>query len=54
MLSTHYSCPILIKLDFINRFPKNTQISYVMEIRSVGAEMFRADGQTERRDEANT
>jgi hypothetical protein len=33
---------------------KNHQISNFMKIRPVGAELFDADGQTDRRDEANS
>jgi len=38
-------CPILIKLDFLDRFSKNTQISNFMKMLLVGAE-FQADGHT--------
>jgi len=53
MLSTHYSCHILIKIDFFSvaDFKKNTHISNFMEIRPMGAELFhvdrRADGRTD-------
>jgi hypothetical protein len=47
MWSTRYSCKILMKLDFFfENFSKNTQMSYYIKIRPVGAEMFRADGRT--------
>jgi len=49
MGSTLYSCQILMKLEF----SKNSQISNFMEIRPVGAELFHADRQTDRNDEAN-
>jgi len=34
-------------LNFHKRFSKNTQIPNLIKIRSVGAEMFHADGQTD-------
>ena len=37
----------------ILKFSKNTQIPHLMIIRPVGAELFNADGQTDRHDEAN-
>jgi hypothetical protein len=46
MYSTRYSCHILIELEFSGNFSKNTQISSFMKIRSLGAELFHADGQT--------
>jgi len=36
----------LMKLDFMERLSKNTQISNFMKIRPVGAELFHADGRT--------
>jgi hypothetical protein len=59
MYSARYSCQILTKLrGFLAGFSKNTQISNFMKIRSVGAELSfaggRADGQTDRRDEASS
>jgi hypothetical protein len=33
---------------------KNTPLSNLIKIRPVGTELFRTDGQTERRDEANS
>jgi len=35
-------------MEFLGRFSKNTQMSHVMESRLVGAELFHADGQTDR------
>jgi len=44
-------CDILMKLEFLGRLSKNTQISNFMTIRPVGAEFFhageRADGRTD-------
>ena len=34
-----------MKINFLGRFSKNTQISNFMKIGSVGAELFYADGQ---------
>jgi hypothetical protein len=42
-----------MKLEFSQQFSKNTQVSNFMPIRQVGAELFDADGQTGRLDEAN-
>jgi len=43
---------------FVNNFPgsfsKNSQISNLMKIRTVDAEFFHADGQTDRCNEANS
>ena len=38
----------LTKLDFLNRFSKNTQIPNFMKIRPAGAELSHADGWTDR------
>jgi hypothetical protein len=40
-------------LNFLNRFPKNTQITDFMKIRSLPAELFHTDRWTEY-DEANS
>jgi hypothetical protein len=39
-------------LNFCDRVLKNTQVSNCMKIRPVGAELFHADGQTDKHDEA--
>ena len=41
-------------LNFLDRFSKNTRISNFMKIRAVGAELFHADGGTDRHNEANS
>jgi hypothetical protein len=41
-------------MNFIDRFSKNPETSTFMKIRLVGAELFHADGQTDRHDEANS
>jgi hypothetical protein len=43
-----------MKLGFIEIFSKNTPMSNFMKIRPVGGELFHADGQTERNNEANS
>ena len=43
-----------MKLEFsVSIFSKNAQISNFMKIQPVGAELFDADGQTDRHDGAN-
>ena len=41
-------------LNFLDRFSENTQISNFMKIRPVEAELFHANGQMDRHDEANS
>jgi hypothetical protein len=43
-----------MQLEFLDRFSKNNQVSDLINIRSVGAELFHADGQTDRLDEADS
>jgi hypothetical protein len=38
---------ILMKLNVLNRFSENPQISNFMKIRLLGAELFNADGRTD-------
>ena len=56
MWSARYSYQILMKLEFSRRFSKkkNTIISNLMNICPVGAELFRADGQTDRHGQASS
>ena len=37
----------------MDRFPKNIQMSNLMKTLPVGAELFRTDGQTDKRDQTN-
>jgi len=41
-------------LNILDRFLKNPQISDIMKIRQVGAELFHAAGETDRHNEANS
>jgi len=58
MYIIRYSCHILIKIEFFDRFQKNTHISNFMKIRPVGAELFhpekRKEGETDKRIEGQT
>ena len=47
--STVYCCPILIELEFSQPFSKNSQMSNLMKVSPVGAELFHADRLTDRR-----
>jgi hypothetical protein len=51
MKNTLYSCQILMKQEFHDRFSK--KYSNSMTVRPLGAELFHADGRTDRHDEAN-
>ena len=44
----------LNKLKFFDRFSKNTHVSTFMKVLPVAAELFHADGQTDKHDEANS
>ena len=46
-LSTRYSCPNLMKLEFSRQIFENTQKPNFMKIRPVGTELFHADGWTD-------
>jgi hypothetical protein len=49
MQSSRYSCQILMKLGFFS-----PEVSNFMKIRPVEAELFHADGQTDRHDKVNS
>ena len=54
MYSSRYFCAILMKLVFSRQiFIQNIQTTNFMKIRLVGAELFRAERQTNGHDEAN-
>jgi hypothetical protein len=40
-------------LNFFDRFSKETEVSSLIEIRRVGAELFHVDGRMDRHDEAD-
>jgi hypothetical protein len=58
MRSTRYSCLVLMKLELLDRFSKNTKMWNFIKISPVGTELFRAagrtDGQTGKHGEANS
>jgi len=43
-----YSCQILLKIEFDEKFSKNTQIQNFKKFCPVGPEFFRSDGRTDR------
>jgi len=43
-----------LKLNFLDRYAKTSQIPNFMKIPPVGGESFHSDRQTDRHDEANT
>ena len=49
-----YYGPILMKLGFSRKFFDNTQTSYFIKIRRVGAELFHVDRQTDRQTDGQT
>jgi len=51
---THHSCVILMKLEFLQKFLKNTQISNFMKICPVEVELFYADIRMDRLDDGQT
>jgi len=54
MWSAFNSWQILMKLGFSLQIFENTQTSNLMKIRSVGAKLFHADGQTDGREGSNS
>jgi len=54
MSSTRYSCRILKALKFSPEIFEKLKISNFMKIRPVGTELFHADTQTDRHDEADS
>jgi hypothetical protein len=53
MQNTCYSCPILMKLEFSRQIFENYSNIKFHENPPMGAELFHADGRTDRHDEAN-
>jgi len=54
VMSSLRSSDLHENLNFRDRFSQNTQIWNFTKIRLVGAELFHADEQTDRHDEANS
>jgi len=50
LISSYFSDPLIFSTDFST----HTQISNLMKIRPLGAELFHVDGQTDTHDEANS
>ena len=53
MQITHYSCQILMKLEFCLQVYERYSNSNFMKIRLVGAELFHAEGRTDSHDKTN-
>ena len=54
LIGTHYSCQVLMKLEFSRlMFKKILKINFV-KIRPVGAGLFHVDGRTDRHDQTNS
>ena len=53
MSITRYSCQILIKLNFLDKFSENT-VSNFMKIHQVAAELFHGYRRTDSNNEANS
>ena len=54
MLSTRYSCQVLIILEFSRQFSKNLEVPYFMKIRQVEANLFHAYRRAEKHEEASS
>jgi hypothetical protein len=54
MQSTSYFCQILVKLNFMDRFSKNTHIWNFMKILPMGDELFHGDGREPRQIDRHT
>ena len=54
LYSSHYSCQILMTLEFSRQMLKNSQIWNLMKICQVGAELFHADWLTDGRTDRQT
>ena len=54
MWNIPYPCQILMKLEVLNKFSKNIQISNFMTICPAGADLSHSDGGTDGPDEANS
>jgi hypothetical protein len=54
MSSSRYSCPNLIKIEFLERLSKNSQILNTTTISLVGAEFSHADRRIDGREEADS
>jgi hypothetical protein len=53
-ISIRHSCQTLTELGLSNGCSKSPQISNLLKIRPVGAELFHVDRQTDRYDKANS
>jgi len=42
-----------MKLEILDRFSKSPQISNIIKIRKMGAELFQAGGRTDKHDQVN-
>jgi hypothetical protein len=49
----HYSRQISIKFEFLDRFSKNPEMSYFINIRPMVADLFYPDRRTDRNDKVN-